>query len=177
MRIIAATNRDLADAVKNRTFRDDLYYRLNVFPIHVPPLRERPKDIPLLFMAFLSEFNHKMGKSLRDVSRQTMESLLRYRWPGNIRELRNVVEQAVIISDGDILRVPLPDIAPAGSSTVGTRDEAESKHIMEVLQMTGWRIKGNDGAAKILGLKPSTLYNRMKKLGIDLHKKKDHIRT
>lgn len=176
VRIIAATNRDLAASVRNGTFREDLYYRLNVFPIRIPALRERLKDIPLLTMSFLKEFTFRMGKIIRRIPASTMETLMQYSWPGNVRELRNVIEHAVIICDGDELHIPLPD----HSSTkleAATLFEAESKHILDVLESTAWRIKGENGAARILGLKPSTLYNKMKRLGIEPSGRKDRIRT
>ena len=166
VRVIAATNRNLMEAVRQGKFREDLYYRLNVFPLKVPPLRDRPKDIPLLVMAFLNEFRQKMARDINIIPKQTMESLVRYQWPGNVRELRNVIEHAVIISNGDTLFVQLP-LEPLGSSTRRlTLNEMETRHISEVLEMTNWIIKGPNGAAKILAVKPSTLYNRMHKLGI-----------
>jgi transcriptional regulator with GAF, ATPase, and Fis domain len=167
VRVIAATNRNLAEAVKKGTFREDLYYRLNVFPIQVPPLRERPKDIPLLVMAFLKEFRKKLGKNTNSVSKETMESLIRYSWPGNIRELRNAVEHAMIVSSGDVLRVQLPQDPNLTTGFHRTLEEMEEQHIREVLERTHWVIKGPHGAAKILGLQPSTLYNKMKRLGIE----------
>jgi formate hydrogenlyase transcriptional activator len=166
VRVIAATNRNLSEAASKGTFREDLYYRLNVFPIKVPPLRERPKDIPLLVEAFLNEFTERMGKAIDGVSKRTMESLIRYPWPGNIRELRNVIERAVIITTGNVLHVSLPEAAPEKSHDLSSLNEVERSHIMQVLQKTNWIIKGPHGAAKILGMKPSTLYHRMKKLGI-----------
>jgi DNA-binding NtrC family response regulator len=143
-----------------------VYYRLKVFPIEVPPLRERIEDIPLLVQSFVNEFSEKMGKNVTRVSKKTMDALQRYHWPGNIRELRNVIEQAVIISSGGILQVNLPQ-TPAGASFKGQPlEETEYQHILEVLSKTGWRIKGLKGAAELLGLKPSTLYTKMNKLGI-----------
>jgi transcriptional regulator with GAF, ATPase, and Fis domain len=166
VRLIAATNRDMAAEVRKGTFREDLYYRLKVFPIEVPPLRERIEDIPLLVQSFVNEFSEKMGKNVTRVSKKTMDALQRYHWPGNIRELRNVIEQAVIINSGGILQVNLPQ-TPAGASFKGqTLEETEYQHILEVLSKTGWRIKGQKGAAELLGLKPSTLYTKMNKLGI-----------
>jgi formate hydrogenlyase transcriptional activator len=166
VRVIAASNRNLSDAVAKGTFREDLYYRLNVFPIHVPPLRDRVKDIPLLVMAFLKEFRQKVGKSIGSVPKQTMEMLIRYPWPGNIRELRNIIEHGMIISTSDVLRVQLPQGSYAVASDYLTLNEAEKKHITEALEKTRGVIKGPHGAAKILGLQPSTLYNKMKRLGI-----------
>jgi transcriptional regulator with GAF, ATPase, and Fis domain len=176
VRVIAATNRNLMDAVTTGVFREDLYYRLNVFPITVPPLRERPKDIPLLVSSFLNEFNEKMGKNITTIPKQTMEALLRYQWPGNIRELRNIVEHGVIISNGSALQVTLPQGQHVRDSKHVTLDEAERKHITQVLEITDWTIKGPNGAAKILGLKPSTLYNKMNRLGISTRRKKESAR-
>ena len=164
VRLIAATHRDLAERVKNGTFREDLFYRLNVFPIHVPPLRERPEDIPLLVMAFLREFEKKMGKKIRGVPSRIMDELRCYPWPGNIRELRNVIERAVIVTTGEKLNLQLPKSMIAVSTR--TLKEAEYQHILTILQKTGWRIKGPNGAATILGVKPSTLYTVMRRLHI-----------
>ncbi len=166
VRVIAATNRNLGEAVRRKKFREDLYYRLNVFPITVPPLRDRPKDIPLLVTAFLNEFRKKMAKNIDVIPKQTMDSLVRYPWPGNVRELRNVMEHAVIISNGNTLSVQVPEEAHGLSAPRLTLAEMEIRHITEVLKTTNWSIKGPNGAAKILGMKPSTLYNRMHKLGI-----------
>ncbi len=141
----------------------------------VPPLRERPDDIPLLVEAFVHEFAVKMGKKFQAVPQKTMQALQRYHWPGNIRELRNVLEQATIISSGSSMQVNLPQ-APAGASFKNqTMEETEYQHIMDVLSKTGWRIKGSNGAATLLGLKPSTLYSRMNKLGIPNRREKDGI--
>ncbi len=175
VRVIAATNRNLAEAVQQGKFREDLYYRLNVFPIKVPPLRNRRKDIPLLVMTFLSEFKHAMGKNIDRIPKQTMELLVRYHWPGNIRELRNMIEHAVIITTGNVLRVPFPQETTSTTSKTLTLDEAEAQHIKEVLEMADGRVKGPHGAAKILGLKPSTLYNKMNRLGIQTGKRKKVI--
>lgn len=166
VRTIAATNRNLSDAVHEGKFREDLYYRLNVFPIKVPSLRERPKDILLLVKAFLNEFQEKMGKKIDFISKKTMELLITYQWPGNIRELRNVIERAVIITTGNVLHVSFPEeIHEKGHDLISLK-EVERTHITQVLQKTNWIIKGPHGAAKILEMKPSTLYHRMKKLGI-----------
>ena len=166
VRVIAATNRDLAEEVRKGRFREDLFYRLNVFPIRMPPLRERPEDIPLLVWAFLEDLSSRMGKKITQVPRATMEALQRHSWPGNVRELRNVIEHAAIITTGDTLRVPaLGDAAPAAPSPQ-TLADAEREHILRALESTGWRIKGPKGAATVLGLNPATLYSRMKKLGI-----------
>lgn len=166
VRVIAATNRNLAEEVKKGTFREDLFYRLNVFPIHVPPLRERIGDIPALVWAFVNEFTDKMGKKINKITKRDMENLQRYAWPGNVRELRNVIEHAVIVSSTDTLNVRLPDNGKPESKAVMTLEETESSHIRNILQLTGWRIKGEGGAAQLLGMNPSTLYSRMLKLGI-----------
>jgi len=137
-----------------------------VFPIHVPPLRERIDDIPLMVSAFVDEFSGKFGRKISRVPRQVMDALLRYPWPGNIRELRNVIERAVIVSPGDTLAPDLPTLTMGDAPSVTTLAEAEDKHIRATLKLTGWRIKGANGAAALLGMKPSTLYTRMKKLGI-----------
>ena len=166
VRFIAATNRNLADAIRAGTFREDLYYRLNVFPITVPPLRERAQDIPLLVTTFLQEFREKIGKNIDSVHPQSMRELVRYAWPGNIRELRNVMEHALIISNEGMLRVPLPKSNIRKQVHHPTFQEFETNYIRTVLQSTNWMIKGPRGAAKILGLKPSTLYYKMQRLGI-----------
>ncbi|HSB51525.1 MAG TPA: sigma 54-interacting transcriptional regulator, partial [Dissulfurispiraceae bacterium] len=171
VRVIAASNHDLLAAVRAGTFREDLYYRLNVFPIEVPPLRERPDDIPLLVEAFVSELSRKMAKKIALVPRRAVEALQRYHWPGNVRELRNVIEQAIILSDDGVLNVQMPRSADTCTTGGVSLEEAEYMHITGVLQKTGWRIKGRDGAAELLCLRPSTLYTKMEKLGIP--KKRD----
>ena len=173
VRLIAATHRDLAERVKNGTFREDLFYRLNVFPIHVPPLRERTEDIPLLVMAFVREFEKRMGKTIRGVPRRLMDELKIYPWPGNIRELRNVIERAVIVTAGEKLNLELPKSLIAPRSR--TLKEAEYQHILSILEKTGWRIKGPNGAASILGVKPSTLYTAMRRFHIPTGHEKDGI--
>jgi formate hydrogenlyase transcriptional activator len=166
VRLIAATNRDLADDVRKGRFREDLYYRLNVFPIRVPPLRERAEDIPLLVWTFLEDLSARMGKKITQVPRATMEALQRGPWPGNVRELRNVIEHAAIITSGDTLNVPMLGDATPGAALPRTLADAERDHILFVLESTGGRIKGPQGAAAVLGLNPATLYSRMKKLGV-----------
>jgi transcriptional regulator with GAF, ATPase, and Fis domain len=175
VRVIAATNRNLVEEVKKGNFREDLYYRLNVFPILVPPLRERVDDIPMLVWAFVNEFGNKMGKKINKVTRRDMETLQRYSWPGNIRELRNVIEHAVIVSNGDTLLVKVPKNDGNEISGIKTLEEVESQHITEVLRHTGGRVKGPFGAARLLGMNPSTLYSRIQKLGIKLHAEKGEI--
>ena len=177
LRVIAATNRNLEKSVKNGTFREDLFYRLKVFPIEVPPLREHREDIPILIHSFLNEFSGKMGKKIRHVPKITIEALQQYNWPGNVRELRNIIEQAVIITDGDILQVNLPQRVPGLPSEAVTLEYAERRHIIAALEKTGWRIKGNNGAAELLGLKPSTLYTKMEKLGIPTNRQRDGMST
>jgi len=166
VRLVAATNRDLIEAVRQGKFREDLYYRLNVFPIHVPPLRDRAEDIPLLVWAFLEDFSSRMGKKISQVPRKTMEALQRHSWPGNVRELRNVIEHGTIISEGDTLRIPILEKSASLAAPGPTLEEAEREHILRVLNRTGWHVKGPRGAALELGLKPATLYSRMEKLGI-----------
>ena len=177
VRVIAATHRDLKKEASLGNFREDLYYRINVFPIEIPPLRERAEDIPLLVWAFVNEFSERMGKKIQTVNRKTMEALQRYPWPGNVRELRNVIERAVIVSPGEVLRVQIPLLAEEGYSPLFTLEEAEHRHILGVLEKTGWRIKGPRGAAEILGLNPSSLYSIMKRLGVPTKRKKDDIST
>ena len=166
VRIIAATNRDLEKAVRERTFRDDLYYRLNVFPIHTPPLRERPEDIPLLVKSFVKEFAISFGKGIESIETDSIEALQRYAWPGNIRELRNTVERAVILTTGPILRIQVPASAANGSMPSQRHSDVEREHIRSVLEKSGWRVRGKNGAAEILGLKPTTLDSMIVRLGL-----------
>jgi formate hydrogenlyase transcriptional activator len=173
-RLIAATNRNLADMVEDQKFRADLFYRLNVFPVHVPALRERQDDIPLLVRHFVQHFARKMGKVVDTIPAETMSALIRYHWPGNIRELQNLLERAVILSPGPVLRVPLNDLQIQPTTTVAataarkaeTLEEVERRHILDTLDATDWVISGPKGAATTLGLKRSTLQARMEKLGI-----------
>jgi len=173
VRVIAATNRNLIEAVNTGKFRQDLFYRLNVFPITVPPLRERIEDIPMLVWAFVNEFCDKMGKQILKIEKRDMEALQRYSWPGNVRELRNIIEHAVIISSGPTLQIKFPQDAEKEVSWAKTLQEVEYGHIMNVLRHTSGRIKGDTGAARILGLFPSTLTSRMKKLGIRIRKENE----
>ena len=175
VRVIAATNRDLAAEVRKGRFREDLYYRLNVFPIGIPPMRERTDDIPLLLFAFMEEFATRMGKKITKLPRKAMEILQKRSWPGNIRELRNVIEHGVILTSGDTLKLTLAGEAPAREAQPVTLAEAEREHILRTLESTSWRIKGPHGAAKILDLEPSTLYSRMQKLGIPHRRQKDEM--
>jgi formate hydrogenlyase transcriptional activator len=171
VRIVAATHRDLEGMILEKQFRSDLYYRLNVFPIHVPALRERPEDISLLVQHFVQQGIRRMRKTIDTVPSETMEALIRYRWPGNIRELENVIERAVILSPGPVLRLSRWDlrsrIAPSqNTDRHQTLEEVERDHILKILQETKWVLSGLSGAAARLGLNRSTLYFRMKKLGI-----------
>jgi formate hydrogenlyase transcriptional activator len=171
-RLIAATNRDLSAMVEEGKFRSDLFYRLNVFPVHVPPLRERSEDIPLLIRHFAEEFSRRMNKRIETIPSETLRALARYHWPGNIRELQNVIERAVILSPGPVLRVPVSVLNQSranGTASPGGQDtleEAERKHILKVLDETSWVLAGPQGAANRLGMKRSTLQYRMTKLGI-----------
>jgi len=166
VRVIASTNRDLSKAIQEGGFREDLYYRLNVFPIEVPPLRVRSEDILPLTWAFVKEFGDAMGKRIDTIPRKTLEAMHRYPWPGNIRELRNVIERAMITSKGRTLTVEIPASSHSGPPLDLTLEETERRHILNVLENTHWRIRGKNGAAEILGLKPTTLYSRMKKLDL-----------
>ncbi|MHB8120799.1 MAG: sigma-54-dependent transcriptional regulator [Desulfuromonadaceae bacterium] len=171
VRIIAATNRDLKEEVKNGKFREDLFYRLNVFPITMPPLRQRKDDIPLLINHFVAKFNIKMGKKIETVSKDTLNSLQEYYWPGNVRELESVIERAVIISQGSALQVldrfdTFKKVEDSTGQEIKALVELEHDHILQVLQKVGWRIEGANGAAVILGLNASTLRARMRKNGI-----------
>jgi PAS domain S-box-containing protein len=166
VRIIAASNRNLEKAVEEKTFRDDLFYRLNVFPIVVPPLRDRAEDIPGLIWAFIDEFSRLFGKTIASVSKQSLQELQRYAWPGNIRELRNVIERAVILASGGELVVPVPRPSARMPQPVMTLKALEIAHIRAVLESTQWRVRGAAGAAERLGLKPTTLESRMARLGI-----------
>ena len=166
VRLIVATNRNLLEEVKAGRFREDLYYRLSVFPLLLPPLRERAEDVPMLVWEFLRMFNEKMGKKIRRVSKKDMSVLQTYSWPGNIRELRNVVEHAVIVSTGEELNVRLPEVSGNDPLSMLSLEAMETRHIEGILRHTNWRIKGEGGAAQILAINPATLYSRMKKLGI-----------
>ena len=185
VRVVAATNLDLSKLVAQRQFRNDLYYRLNVFPIQIPALRERDEDIPLLVRYFVQRFSRSLNKSVAYIPADAMDALVRYSWPGNVRELENLIERAVLLSPGKELRVPLSELkdltantAPSGSdpsspvaptsltSSISTLEEAERQHILRALRQTQWRIAGPKGAATLLGMKRTTLQARMRKLGI-----------
>ena len=168
-RVIAATNRPLKQAVKEGKFREDLFYRLDVFPIEVPPLRERREDIPFLTWTFVKEFGNSMGKLIEEIAEESMDALRDYHWPGNIRELRNVIERAMILSHGAKLYVKLSNAAlrpVAVRATAGSLDEAELTIIRQAVEQCNWRIRGSNGAAALLKMKPTTLESRIKKLGL-----------
>ncbi|MEW6663876.1 MAG: sigma 54-interacting transcriptional regulator [Thermodesulfobacteriota bacterium] len=167
VRIIAATNRDLEKEIQNGRFRKDLWYRLNVFPITVPPLRERTSDVPVLVNWFVRKFNRKHAKSIKRISQATMNALTKYAWPGNVRELENAIERSVIISQNDMLTVDLPKASSLMHDCLLTLQDVERAHICQILQKTKWRVAGPSGAAVILGTHPNTLRARMKKLGIN----------
>jgi len=195
VRVVAATNADLASLVAERKFRNDLYYRLNVFPIQVPPLRERPEDVPRLVRYFVQKFSRRQNKTVEYIPSDVMDALVNYSWPGNVRELENLIERAVLLSRGKELRVPIAELkesspltpsflaapvdftAPVSASAspvsraqgaghASTLEEAQRQHILRVLRQTRWRIAGPNGAAAILGMKRTTLQARMRKLGI-----------
>jgi formate hydrogenlyase transcriptional activator len=168
VRIVATTNRNLEEEVRRGRFRQDLYYRLNVFPITVPPLRQRKEDIPLLVQAFIERYARKLGKQITSIPKETMKALQDYPWPGNVRELESAIERAVILCPGPVLQLAdkLEISSLPLSSTVRTLEEMERNQIVKILSETRWRIEGKDGAAAILGLHPSTLRARMHKLGI-----------
>ena len=166
VRLIAATNRDLAREVAGGKFRSDLYYRLNVFPIGIPALRERLQDIPALAWSFVREFEKKLGKRIDSISKKSIESLQQYAWPGNIRELKNVIEHAMIVCDGRILTVAPPAAAQMEETRSSTLEDVERRHILGVLEKAGWRIAGKNGAAELLGMKRTTLQAKMRALGI-----------
>jgi len=170
-RIISATNCDLARAVSEGRFREDLYYRLNVFQIAVPPLRERKEDILPLVWSFVQDFSKKMGKRIESIPQKSVEALQTYPWPGNVRELRNVVERAMIITTGTTLHVDVPKLAESKAVRSMTLGEVERQHIIEALNTTAWRVSGKNGAAEVLGLNPKTLESRMRRLGIQRNKK------
>ncbi len=178
-RVIAATNRDLKQAAKNGEFREDLFYRLNVFPIVLPPLRQRSEDIPLLVRDFVTRFSKRFGKSIDSIPHEVIEAFQSYHWPGNVRELQNVIERAVILARGSVLHVDepldIPVTADAAKETApllqvkSTLEEVERRHITRTLEETNWKISGNGGAAEVLDMNPSTLRARMRKLGIERH--------
>ena len=176
-RLIAATNRELTEMVEQQTFRSDLYYRLNVFPVRVPPLRDRREDIPILVRHFVQQFSRRANRNIETIPSEAMKTLVRYDWPGNIRELQNVIERAVIVSPGPVLKVPLGDLTRVPASTPESKqttgrdirtllEDTERKQILDALEQTKWVVAGPAGAAALLGMKRSTLQARMQKLGI-----------
>jgi formate hydrogenlyase transcriptional activator len=168
VRLVAATNRDLSQMVAARTFRNDLYYRLRVFPLLMPPLRERQEDIPALVRYFVEKHARRMNRAVETIPAETLDLLVRYPWPGNIRELENLIERAVIVSPGPVLRVPLSELKspsePVGESL--TLRAAERDHILRALEATNWVLAGPRGAAARLGMKRTTLQSKMRKLGV-----------
>ena len=174
VRLVAATNRNLVDMVKRNEFRSDLYYRLNVFPIPLPPLRERRGDIPALVEHFVGIYARRMSKEIEQIPPETMSALVSYPWPGNIRELQNFIERSVILTSGSVLQPPLASLKSAAETeSLGaiTLEDAERDHILKTLEQTRWVVAGPNGAAARLGMKRSTLYFRMQKLGISRTKK------
>jgi transcriptional regulator with GAF, ATPase, and Fis domain len=173
VRVLAATNRDLLAAVREKTFREDLYYRLNAFPIQLPPLRQRREDVPLLVYFLVNRFATRIGRRIDGISQETLDRLAAYPWPGNVRELENVIERAVILARGptleigaDVLSVPPSPKEDGAAAPVGTLEEMERQHIAAALRNSGGVIDGPHGAARALGLHPNTLRSRMKKLGV-----------
>jgi formate hydrogenlyase transcriptional activator len=178
VRIIASTNRHLEEEVKKGQFRKDLYYRLHVFPITIPPLRQRKKDIPLLVKFYADRFARNHSRNIRSISSHAMKVLENYDWPGNVRELMNVIERSVILSDSPELQLAeqidaslagseqVSGAAPAGEPEIKGLNAVEREHILRTLRATGWRIDGDNGSARLLGLNPSTVRARMRKLGI-----------
>ncbi|CAB5141688.1 Formate hydrogenlyase transcriptional activator [Olavius algarvensis associated proteobacterium Delta 3] len=167
-RIITATNRDLKEEVRKKNFREDLWYRLKIFPITIPPLRDRIEDIPLLADRFVQVFSKKMGKEAENlkITKSSMRALQSYPWPGNVRELQHVIESALITSDKNILKLDLPKTSDGATRILKTFEEMEREYILDVLKATNWKIKGKDSASAIIGLHPNTLHSRMKKLGL-----------
>jgi transcriptional regulator with GAF, ATPase, and Fis domain len=169
VRVIAATNRSLKEQVKKGVFREDLFYRLNVFPVHLPPLRERQEDIPLLIRHFVDKYSAKAGKKITAVSQKVLKALQAYLWPGNVRELENIIERAIVITRGNRLELGdwlVEEKSSSDTPKVVTLEENERQLICQVLERTGWKVSGEKGAAKLLDINPKTLESRMKKLGI-----------
>jgi formate hydrogenlyase transcriptional activator len=168
VRLIAATNRDLGAEVERGRFREDLFYRVNVFPLRLPALRERPEDIPLLVRYFLDHFQRVLAKPFTDVTRESMKAMKAYRWPGNIRELRNVIERACVLATGPIVSVPMDGrLGAVPPAALGTMESVEREHLRRVLASTRGRVSGPRGAASILGINPNTLRSRLAKLGVN----------
>jgi formate hydrogenlyase transcriptional activator len=169
VRLVAATNRDLEAMMENREFRSDLYYRLNVFPIRIPPLRERPEDILLLVRYFAQKYGRRMQKQIESISAVAMRKLSSWHWPGNIRELENFIERSVILTHGAALQAPISELGNNGRNAPGTYEANDRDEIVRMLKVTSGRVGGSDGAAARMGIKRTTLISRMKKLGIDRH--------
>ena len=168
-RVIAATNRDLAEAVRDQKFRSDLFYRLNVYPIEMPPLRERAGDVRLLAKHFVGKIGSKLGKQIETIPRHALDSLESYRWPGNVRELENIIERAMIVSQGPELRLGnwlLPAEGKVAAEGFETLEQIQREHILRALEETEWVVSGDRGAAKLLGMKATTLEGRMMRLAI-----------
>src|SRR6202171_1746783 len=169
VRLVTATNRDLDAMVAARTFRSDLYYRLRVFPLVMPPLRERQEDIPVLVRYFVQKYARRMNRAIETIPSETLDLLVRYSWPGKIRELENLIERAVIVSPGPVLRVPLGELKLPAEPPAGellTLEAAERDHILKALEATNWVLAGPHGAAARLGMKRTTLQSRLQKLGV-----------
>ncbi len=169
VRMVAATNRNLEQMVGNKQFREDLYFRLNVFPIRIPPLRERVGDIPPLVRHYVDKYAQRMNKHIETIPGEAMKALCRYSWPGNIRELQNLIERAVILTPGSVLQIPINELQPSGpigTTVAGTLEDVERQRILEALRETGAVIGGHQGAAARLGLKRTTLLSKMQRLGI-----------
>jgi formate hydrogenlyase transcriptional activator len=173
VRLVAATHRDLPAMVKQTTFREDLYYRLKVFPISVPPLRQRTEDIPKLVRHFTALYARRMNKRIDEIPTATIDALVRYRWPGNVRELQNFIERAVILSPHTVLRAPIAELEPFSAHTPSNMsmsmtglEEVERDHILRALEASNWTVGGRNGAAARLGMQRTTLVYRMRKLGI-----------
>jgi formate hydrogenlyase transcriptional activator len=172
VRVVAATHRDLKQMVQNGEFRSDLYYRLHVFPLSVPPLRERREDIPILVCHFVNEYARRMNRHIETISPQAMESLMSYSWPGNVRELQNFIERSVILSAGSVLRPPLAELKPSTvqmpNTELSTMEEMEREHVLRAIRASNWVLGGPNGAAVRLGMKRTTLAYRIRKLKIPL---------
>jgi transcriptional regulator with GAF, ATPase, and Fis domain len=165
--VIAATNRNLEEEVSQGRFREDLYYRLNTFKLTVPPLRERRDDIPVLVSFFVDKLVKKLGKKIKSIPKSSMRKLENYSWPGNIRELQNTIENAIIVSENEILKVDLPGSSVLSQKGKMKLNDIERDHIVKVLKSTNWRLGGAGGAAELLGLKRTTLQSKMTKFGIE----------
>jgi DNA-binding NtrC family response regulator len=175
VRLVAATNRNLPQMVAERAFREDLYFRLDVFPVHIPPLRERTEDIPLLVRHFVQRYGDRLSKCIEIIPDPIMETLCHYSWPGNVRELQNFIERTMILSSDGVFSAPLAELHKQTNRVSVTLDEAERQHILRVLEETGWVIGGHEGAAERLGLKRTTLLSKMERLGISRTSKTEEL--